>query len=246
MSTPEVAPVELHQFDSFWGLPNASPFCMKVEGYLRWRKIPYRVVVSSPRRSPAGQVPWVVDGGEVITDSQRIISHFEQGRSDALDARPSARDGAAAHMLRRLLEFDLFWQINYSRWVDPAGWARFAPDIRRRLPLPMRLLGLPLVRRRLVRTCRMLGLKPENPQAAYDVGRRHIDAVADWLGDFPFMLGEEISSVDFSALGVLGNIMRQPAPSPIREHANGRTNLVAWLDRMWDLTFSDWTPPAPR
>ncbi len=238
--------VELHQFDSFWGLPNASPFCMKVEGYLRWRRIPFRIVVSSPRNSPSGQVPWVVDGGEVIADSQKIIAHFEQGRTDALDAGLTARELAAAHMLRRLLEFDLFWQINYSRWVDPAGWARFALDIRARLPVPMRLFGLALVRRRLVRTCRMLGLKPDNPRIAYDIGRRHVDAVAQWLGEAPFMLGDGISSVDFSALGVLGNIMRQPARSPIRDHANGQENLVAWLDRMWDLAFRDWSPPEPR
>ncbi len=242
----ERTPITLHQFDSFWGLPNASPFCMKVEGYLRWRRIPFRIVVSSPRRSPSGQVPWVVDDGEVIADSQKIITRFERGRADALDHWMTARDRAAAHMLRRLLEFDLFWQINYSRWVDPAGWARFRPDIRVRLPLPMRLFGLPMVRRRLMRTCRMLGLKPDQPQKAYDIGRGHIDAVADLLGDSPFMLGENISSVDFSALGVLGNIMRQPAPSPIRDHANDRENLVTWLDRMWDLAFRDWSPPAPR
>ncbi len=231
-------PVELHQFDSFWGLPNASPFCMKAEGYLRWRDIPFTIVVDSPRTSPSGQVPWVVDGEDVITDSQRIIAHFEAGRPDALDANLDARQQAAAHMLRRICEFDLFWQINYSRWADPAGWARFGPDIKMRLPMPMRLFGVGLVRRRLIRTCRALGLDPADPEAAYARGKAHIKAIADWLGESPFLLGEEISSVDFSALGALGNIMRQPVHTPLRDDANERDNLVRWLDRMWARTFA--------
>ena len=230
-------PVTLHQFDSFWGLPNASPFCMKAEGYLRWRGIPFDIVVSSPRKSPSGQVPWVVDGGEVITDSQKIIEHFEAGREDALDANLDARQRAAAHFLRKTCEFDLFWQINYSRWVDPAGWARFGPDVKKRLPAPMRLLGVHLVRRRLTNTCRALGLKADKREAAYRAGKAHIRAISDWLGDAPFLLGEEISSVDFSALGALGNIMRQPVDTPIKAFANERENLCAWLDRMWALTF---------
>ena len=230
--------VELHQFDRFWGLPNASPFCMKAEGYLRWRSIPFDIVVSGPRNSPSGQVPWVVDGSTVITDSQRIIEHFEAGREDALDGWLGPREEAVAHMLRRVFEFELFWQINYSRWVDPQGWARFGPDVRKRLPLPMRLFGLRMVRRRLAGNCRMLGLRADNRQAAYDRGKAHIRAVSNWLGDSPYMLGERISSVDFSGLGALGNIMRQPARTPLKEYANSLPNLASWLERMWEQTFA--------
>ncbi len=230
--------VILHQFGGFWGLPNASPFCMKAEAYLRWRGIPFEVAVSGPRNSPTGKVPWIEHDGEIITDSQKIIEHFEAGRQDALDGWMSARDRAAAHMLRRICEFDLFWQINYSRWVDPAGWARFGPDVKKRLPAPMRLFGVYMVRRRLVRTCAALGLKADEREAAYAAGKRHIAALSGWLGDNPFMLGEKISSVDFSALGALGNIMRQPADTPIRAYANSHDNLTAWLNRMWALTFA--------
>src|SRR5690606_6218387 len=73
----EIPMIELHQFRPFWGLPNASPFCMKAETYLRYRGLPFRAVPSGPRRSPTGQIPFIVDDGQVIADSEAIIRHYE-------------------------------------------------------------------------------------------------------------------------------------------------------------------------
>ena len=43
--------IKLFQFPPYWGLPNASPFCMKVETYLRMTGIPYQnVYVRDPRK----------------------------------------------------------------------------------------------------------------------------------------------------------------------------------------------------
>jgi hypothetical protein len=36
--------IKLYQFNAAWGLPNPSPFCMKVETYLRMVSLPYEVV----------------------------------------------------------------------------------------------------------------------------------------------------------------------------------------------------------
>ena len=35
--------ITLFQFQRYWGLPNISPFCLKLETYLRLAKIPYQV-----------------------------------------------------------------------------------------------------------------------------------------------------------------------------------------------------------
>ena len=50
--------ITLHQFPPAWGLPNASPFCMKVETYLRMCNLPYTTVnVLNPAKGPKGKLP---------------------------------------------------------------------------------------------------------------------------------------------------------------------------------------------
>jgi glutathione S-transferase len=45
-----------------FGIPNPSPFCMKLETWLRMTRIPFEIVrVVDPRKGPKGKVPWIED-----------------------------------------------------------------------------------------------------------------------------------------------------------------------------------------
>jgi Glutathione S-transferase N-terminal domain len=44
--------VTLYKFIPAWGLPDLSPFCVKLETYLRLAKIPYETQVGDPRKAP--------------------------------------------------------------------------------------------------------------------------------------------------------------------------------------------------
>jgi len=47
--------ITLHQYPGCWELPSLSPFCIKVETYLKMTGIPYKVVVENdPRHGPTG------------------------------------------------------------------------------------------------------------------------------------------------------------------------------------------------
>ena len=58
-------PVRLHKFDEAWGSAGPSPFCLKVESFLREANIVYEVVPFDPRRSfakaPKGKLPFIED-----------------------------------------------------------------------------------------------------------------------------------------------------------------------------------------
>ena len=236
--------IELHQFRPFWGLPNASPFCMKVETYLRFREIPYRTVPSGPRRSPTGQIPFIVEEGRVITDSEAIIQHFEARQPEHLNAGLEARERAAAFFVRELVEDRLYWQITYMRWGDPAGWAVFRPDLVAKLPTFMRGPLLFAIRRTLLRRMRRRGLSPADPEGAYGRGKPVLDALAGFLGDRSYFLGETPRTLDMSLYAFLANIIDQPYGSPLQAHARGHDNLVAYCRRMQERCFPDYPPPA--
>lgn len=235
--------IELHQFRPFWGLPNASPFCMKAETYLRFRGFPYTVVPGGPRSSPTGKIPFVVDDGQVIADSEAIIAHFEQRQLRHLDADLSAAQRATASMVRELVEDRLYWQITYMRWGDPAGWTVFKPDLVKFLPKAMRGPVLFLLRRRLLAQMRQRGLSPANPGAAYARGIALLDALSGLLGEQTYFLGDAPRSLDMSLYAFLANILDQPHGNPLQQHGRGLDNLTAYCARMKALCWRGWHDP---
>ena len=90
--------IKLHQFPRFFGLPNASPFCVKVECWLRMTDMEYHNVwVTNPSSLPKGKAPVIEHDGRLIADSTFIIEYLREHFSPHLDAHLSAREHAAAH-----------------------------------------------------------------------------------------------------------------------------------------------------
>ena len=68
--------IKLYQYLPAFGLPNASPFCMKLETYLRMAGLPFEAPVVSLRelgRAPKGKMPYIEDGVRIPADSTFIM-----------------------------------------------------------------------------------------------------------------------------------------------------------------------------
>ena len=72
--------IELLQFHPAFGLMNASPFCMKVEVFLRLAGLPYRCADALPKRMPKGKLPTLRDDGVTATtwDREAAVVTFER------------------------------------------------------------------------------------------------------------------------------------------------------------------------
>src|SRR5262245_38562720 len=82
-----------------WKTPNVSPFCTKLECYLRMAEIPYKTASMQIGKAPKGKIPYVeLPDGKRMGDSHLIIDHLERALTDegkpALDAGLSAHDRA--------------------------------------------------------------------------------------------------------------------------------------------------------
>ena len=99
--------IKLYQFAPAFGLPNASPFCMKVETYLRMAGLPHELVNDGLRvmKAPKGKLPFIDDDGVVVADSTFIIEHLQRRYGAPLDEALGAlldlqnESGAFAYML---------------------------------------------------------------------------------------------------------------------------------------------------
>src|SRR5579872_6852327 len=113
--------ITLFQFTPLWDLPNVSPFCMKLEVYLRLAKIPYKVkYVNNPSRGPKGKLPFIKDNDEAMADSGLIIDYLKAKYGDPLDHDLTHAQQGESRALQRLLEEHLYWVMLYARWIEPA------------------------------------------------------------------------------------------------------------------------------
>lgn len=100
--------VYLYQYPRTTKGPNASPFCLKMELFLRMNKIPYEAV-GSFKLGPKGKVPYIVLDGQTVADTDFIvdflIDRYKLTLNDGLDATQLA----IGHAIQQMLEENTFW-----------------------------------------------------------------------------------------------------------------------------------------
>lgn len=225
--------IRLHQFAPAFGLPNASPFCMKVETYLRMAGLGHQLVNDGNLlKAPKGKLPYIEDDGQVVADSSFIIEHLKRRHGDPLDAGLTPPQRAMALAWQHLFEDSLYWAVVHTRWIEPAGWSLTREAFFGKLPPPLRWLLPPLARRGMRRELRGHGMGRHLSEEIHTIGCRDLSAVADGLDGKPFMLGDTPSSLDATAYAFLANVLWAPVESPLRRHAQGLPVLVAYCERM--------------
>lgn len=222
----------VHQLPGAWGLPSISPFCLKLEAYLRMVGIPFRSVVDpTPFKGPKGKLPWIEHGARRIGDSGFIIDYLERTFGCDPDRGLDARSRAVGHALRRLIEENLYWTMVYDRWMVEANWNTFRNVVLGGVPAPLRPLVAVFARRGVHRELVGHGIGKHTTAEIHEIGVRDIDAVAAVLGDQPYLLGDEPTSIDATAYAFIVNIVRPPVASPVQVAGNGHPNLLAFLER---------------
>lgn len=223
--------IELHGFPPVWGI-NPSPFCLKVEFYLRLAGIPYRPVATMPFRAPRGKLPFAVDGGRRIPDSGHIIDHLRRTGPADLDAGLDAQQLALGHLLRRTCEESLYFVLVYSRWVDPAGWAVARPAFFAGLPAGMRDVIAPYARRITRKALHAQGYGRHTRDEIYALGAADLAAIGATLGGRAYAIADRPTSFDAVLYAFLLSILQPPIESPLKQSAREHPGLVEYAERM--------------
>jgi glutathione S-transferase len=215
-----------------WGAPNLSPFCAKLETYLRMTDVPYKLGPFGRSNAPKGKVPFVMLDGKYMGDSQLIIDELERRRAasgkEPLDAGMSVQDAATARLVRRMLEEALYFVGMYQRWVHDEGYCATAGEFAKFVPR----IALPFVRRMQRKKLYEQGTGRHTFDEVMAMGIADWDAIAGTLGDKPFLLGDKPRIVDAGMYGFLEGTLRFPVDTPLTVHVRGTANLVAYRDRI--------------
>jgi glutathione S-transferase len=234
-----VSDLIVHQLPAAWGLPSISPFCLKLELYLRIVDLPFEAVIdATPFGAPKGKLPWIEHEGKKIGDSGFVIEYLETRFGCDANAGLSAAERAIAHSLRRLMEENLYWTMVYDRWMVDGNWRTFRDVVLGGVPAVLRPVIAQIARRGVRRQLQGHGIGLHSHDEIHAIGRRDLGAIADFLGDKPFLMGDEATEIDAVAYGLLSNIMNVPIVSPLKDEALKRANLVGYVGRIEQRYFA--------
>lgn len=223
--------IELHQFATVDGV-NLSPFCAKVETYLRLTRTPYRVVVDPPFKGPKGKLPFIVDGAATIADSSEIIARLEASRADPLDGGLDVATRATAHLVKRTLEESLYFAMLHDRWANEANWPRTRDGLFAAIPAAVRPLVTGLIRRKILRDLKGQGAGRMTTEEVARRGVADIEAVSTILGGRDFLVADRPTTIDATLYAFVDNLLRGGYPGPLQAAARASAGLVGHHARM--------------
>jgi len=232
-------PIKLFQFPRMFGIPNVSPYCCKLETWLRIARVPYEVVdTPDPRKGPKGKVPFIEDAGVRIGDSSLIVDHLVRTRGVDPDARLDASQRATALLVQRTLEEHYAFVVLYTHFVRGEGWQHMRVRFDS-VPAIVRPLVGSLVRGRMKKMLWMQGVLRHADEDVLESALRDWRAVLTVLGDGPFFFGDEPSGIDAIVFGALATSLLTPIESPIRDFLRSQPAFVAYADRMLARFFPE-------
>lgn len=229
--------ITLYQFEPALGVRNPSPFCLKLETYLRMAELPYEVGANADvRKAPKKKLPYIQDddqdGSTTIADSSFIIDYLKQTYGDPLDQHLSLPEQGISLAFRRLMEENLYWVGLYDRWAEDDNWAVIRKVFFSDLPPVLRSVVPSLVRRDILRNLYGHGMGHHSREEIYEIGQRDIKALSNFLSDKPFLMGDQPTSLDATGYGFLSNQLRAELPSVLSDYTRQFENLKDYCDRM--------------
>jgi glutathione S-transferase len=226
----------LHQFPPAFGLINASPFCLKLESWLRLTGLEYRTVpLRDPGEGPKGRAPYIEDGDERIGDSALIIEHLKRSRGLDPDGRLGPTERGIGRAVSLMLEDHLMFIILHERWVESCGWPHVRDAFLRGLPDDEAFAIQNEIRRRI----RGQGLGLHTREERVALGIADVEALSEILGSKPFLLGPEATTADCTAFAMMHNLLCPTFDNPVRDAALGLANIVAYEHRMRQRLFPE-------
>jgi len=217
--------ITLYSYPELCGVADNNGYGLKVFAYLKLAAIPFvHEHVLDASAAPRGQLPYITDDGEVIGDSDTIITHLATKYHVAIDAELTAAQRDTNHLVIRMLD-DIYWVMSYSRWKDEAFWPAFR-DILLREHTGVAPEDLNKAKEFNALRYHYQGIGRFAPAAAYARGLADLRVLADLVPAEGYVHGGTPTSIDAAVYGFIANIYFYPIETPLKQFVASQPNLV--------------------
>lgn len=217
--------VTLYSYPELFGVADNNGYGLKVFAFLKLAGVPFiHEHIFDASGAPRGQLPYIVDDGEVIGDSETIIAHLTQKHDLGIDHGLTSSQLDTSHMINCMLD-DLYWVMSYSRWKDEQFWPAFRDALLDQHPT-LTAEGLRKAQEFNSMRYHYQGIGRFAPAAAYARGLADLQVLANLIPANAYVHGPQPTSVDASIYGFIANIYYYPIETPLKQFVTSHDNLV--------------------
>ena len=215
----------LYSYPELFGVADNNPFGLKIFAFLKLAELPFRHAhIFDAKAAPRGQLPYIVNDGEQVGDSDKIIAYLQGKYRLSIDGALSDVQRYSALMIRRTLD-DLYWVMSYSRWKDPQFWPLFRDAMLAAHP-SLTASGMETARTYNFQRYHYQGIGRYEPAEVYERGIANLAAIAGSIGERGFVFGSKPGSIDAGIYGFVANIYFYPIDTPLRQFVTSQQALV--------------------
>jgi glutathione S-transferase len=217
--------ITLYSYPTLFGVADNNGYGLKVFTFLRLTHVPFvHEHIFDASAAPRGQLPYMVDDGETIGDSETIIAHLIGKYRLAIDAKLNTRQHDVSLLITRMLD-DLYWVMSYSRWKDERYWPLFRDALMREHPT-LTTEGLQKAREFNFQRYHFQGIGRYAPEGAYARGLADLKVLADLVPASGYVHGPAPTSIDAGIYGFIANIWFYDIDTPLKQFVGSQKNLV--------------------
>jgi len=231
--------ITLYTYGPYFGLPDPSPFVMKAEVLLKMADLPYETDTGGFNKAPKGKLPYINDDGEMVADSTLIRQHIEKKYGFDFDAGLSPPERGIAWAFEKMCEDHLYWAGLHARWMVDENFNKGPRRFFDSAPAPLRPLVVAMVRRQVRRNLWGHGMGRHTMAEMDQLVAPDIEAIADFLAEKPYLMGEAPSGVDATVFPFMAHALCPLFETAIRTCTGRRSNLVAYRNRLMAQYFPD-------
>ncbi len=165
--------------------------------------------------------------------------HIEKTYGFDFDAGLSAPERGIAWAFEKMCEDHLYWVGLHARWMVAKNFDKGPRRFFDSAPAPLRPLIVTMVRRQVRRNLWGHGMGRHTTADMERLAVRDIGAIADYLADKPYLMGEAPSGADATVFPFMAHALCPLFETAILTCAEQRPNLVAYRDRLMARYFPD-------
>ena len=236
-------PIKLQKFGAQWEIADPSPFCLKVESFLRVNNIPFGTENFDPKstfaRSPKKKVPYIIfDNGEIFGDSTLIIERLSHDQNIDMDKGLTTEQKAISQAFRTMLDEGLYWPLVYSRWQDDNGWNTIKPIFFSGSPAFLINLIAGHLRKSMIKTIYAQGTGRHSEEEIYSLGTTMLKSLSDLLGQNQWFFAQnQPGLLDIWSHAFVINIIQPPIENTLKNNTLELTNLCRHAKNFQKLAY---------